>query len=52
MKRFSRWRWALLCLFGFRHRKGEHWFTVGKAMTMKPLSRCTRCGVKGKGLAH
>lgn len=52
MRRFSRLRWAFLCLCGLRHRKGEHWFTVGKGFKPKPLDRCTRCGVRGKGIGH
>ena len=52
MRRFSRLRWIVLCLCGFRHREGEHWFTVGKGFAPKPLSRCTRCGVRSGGLAY
>lgn len=52
MRRFSRLRWIFLCLAGFRHRPGEHWFRVQKGKPPEPVSRCTRCGVKGKGVAH
>ena len=53
MKPFSRLRWLFLCACGLRHRNGEHWYTVGKGFAPRPLSRCSRCGVKTPGaVAH
>lgn len=52
MRQFSRLRWIFLCACGFAHRKGEHWFTVGRGFKPVPLSRCTRCGVRSRGVAH
>jgi hypothetical protein len=52
MKPFSRLRWFFLCCAGLRHRKGENWFRIGKGESPRRSSRCTRCGVRGKGLAH
>jgi len=52
MRTFSRLRWIFLCACGLSHRKGEHWFTVGQGFSPRPLSRCTRCGVKGRGISH
>lgn len=46
---FSRLRWIFLCLCGLRHRRGEDFFEVQQGVAPRPVSRCTRCGVKPKG---
>lgn len=51
MRLHSRLRFIFLCLFGFRHRKGEHWFRVEKGVVMQKTNRCTRCGVRSPGVA-
>lgn len=51
MRPFSRLRWIFLCCFGMRHRKGETCHLTTKGAPLKRLSRCTRCGIKSKGMA-
>lgn len=51
MKPFSRWRWAFQCCFGLRHRKGESCHLSMKGAALRRTSRCTRCGIKSKGMA-
>ena len=52
MRSFTLWRWALLCCFALRHRAGESVMLCQKGVPPRKTSRCTRCGVKGKGLGH
>ncbi len=49
MKNHSLLRWAVLCWFGLRHRKGEVWFRVQRGKPPQKINCCTRCGVKKKG---
>lgn len=52
MRPFSPLRWFFLCFCGLRHRRGETCHLTMKGAPPRKLSLCTRCGVKGKGLAH
>jgi len=52
VKRFSRLRWIFLCACGLAHRKGEHWFRVRQGKPPERVSRCSRCGIRGSGIAH
>lgn len=52
MKPFSRLRWIFLCGCGLWHRRGESVHLSTKGAPLRRSSRCTRCGVKGRGLGH
>lgn len=51
MRTFSRLRWIFCCLCGLNHRRGEAWFITRQGHRRRPVSVCTRCGVKPKGMA-
>lgn len=52
MRPFSRLRWIFLCCCGLRHRSSDAVYLCQKGAAPRRSSRCTRCGVKGKGLGH